>query len=481
MDQIVSGFNNNIFIILLIAVATALFYAMLGEINKRLFDRQRWEVLVAAVVLIAVAAFWITQNHDSILRFAGRLTFWSTSNSGRPVVIGIYPEGGFGTLHKQGLHAALERNADVLDIVDLTATYEAMKTNQASHIAEQLRKLITTRNVVAIVGPPVTEFTETVIRTVYLTGRRPPVFITSAAPRGPIGWNRYDVPLYRINSGIDERAEEFASFATLAVQRGVRLVFLVETGANAEDKIYGSLVLHEIVRRLPDWNDWVESGDKITLIKFRRGKAGEELADREDAVLDETKVIMLLGVGDDYADVVQEYFKASDPRRRAVFGGWMNAYRVESLYRKGRYQWPMLLELTDIQMDRIAGNAEASAFESRFGRISPANRDRAFSFDAGSVVASVFARTLAEKPADAQNTRIDDQFHAAMVTRLSTLQIRGITGPIKFNRVGQNVGLLQTQSRRLTYTIFDGATMRWRPLSGPEELLDTLARSAEPH
>jgi len=456
-------------------IAVGIVGAVISELNKRYVQSQKpvvlWSILATLVLVGGLVTLLENPIRDAWLRASGRLAFDGSRSVGPPVVIGIYPDKAFGPLHRDGLNSAIAKDPS-LQVVNLIAPLEAMKTGKADDLLRQLRTQITTRNVVAVVGPPVTEFTGPVIRAVWQTGRKPPVFITSAAPREPVGWDGAGISLFRVNSGVDERIDEFLELANASIAKGVPLSFLVEQSENSGEKLYGQLVFDAIVAKLPLWDEWMAQR-KISVTYYTRGDiTGERVKSQLDRLTAQPRIIMLLGTGGDYMAVADAFYKAGEPPRAAMLGGWMNAYDAHSKFSSAPYQWNRLFEITDVDIEPSRPRSPDDAhFASLFGELSPAVRDQAFSYDAGIIVADAFRAVRAERRLTGKPVRADGDYLRRMVDRIRRSDRIGVTGPIRFDpKLGQNVAGRGTQSGLMTYAAFDGGG-RWSRLGGPGEVV----------
>ena len=71
----------------------------------------------------------------------------------KPLVIGIYPSNSFGPIRQKALGLALDTH--MVDTIFLnTLTIEELKKNQLYTYEIELKRLLKSRNVLAIVGPP---------------------------------------------------------------------------------------------------------------------------------------------------------------------------------------------------------------------------------------------------------------------------------------------------------------------------------------
>lgn len=370
-----------------------------------------------------------------------------------PVVIGIYPSDSFGPSQKRGLHLALESQAPGTYLIDLEAPLDAMKRRDAPQIIAALKVALRDRNVVAVVGPSVTEFAPLAIAAIGESGRRPALLLTTAGPRRAIGWEDSDLPIFRVGSGVDERARQFAALATEAIERGRRIVFLVERTANDAGQSYGELFFHGISQFLPRWAEWVDSG-RISRVNFERGRSVESLRQLEQAdVFDAENIVIVLGIGGDYAALANAFFAGDAPRRRAVMGGWMTAYAVVPPFADRPLQFDRLFDISDVwaaPADR-ANDAALRIFRREYGDLTPARRDEAVTYDSGLVIAAAIA-SAGSQPTSEQ-----------IVDYLRGRTFRGIAGDIRFGANGQNEGPVGGIAP-LNIVRFDPVTRGWTRL-----------------
>lgn len=458
---------------IILAVASFLLSALLGEIASRGLKQRSARFLGWGVAVIAATAILGFAFRAPLERFtervSGRASFALFAKPGDPVVVGVFPAEAFGPLQKDGLHAALEPHASTLRVIDLEAPLAAMKANDAAALTSELRSLILTQNVVAIVGPPVTEFTRSVVEAVDSTGRPVPIFITSAAPRSAVGWAQARTPLFRVNSGVDERVAEFVSLAEAAVEQNTEIVFLVEQSPNAAEQLYGQILLKAIGEGLPGWAERVRKG-QVSRLNYTRGRIVEDITRwGPDRLFGARRVIVVLGLGSDYRAVMDAFYKAEDPQRQALLGGWMNAYDAEPSMAARRFQYDRLFEITDLSP---AGAPDKRAeFEREFGASSPAMRDQAFAFDAGDLIAHAFEATLADLNRKADTLKADDAFLKRLASHVRADEFSGVTGVMRFAPNGQNLGGGAEGGQLMQIAVYAGPDNGWRYLPDARALL----------
>lgn len=423
-------------------------------------SRWWWAGLGAVALAILAGLWWLT------MRPAGPTSPPPPADM-TPVVIGIYPTDSFGPLQKRGLHLALESQAPGTSLIDLEAPIDAMKRRQAPEVIASLATALRDRNVIAVVGPSVTEFAPQVIAAIAESGRRPALLLTTAGPRRAIGWDGSDLPIFRVGSGVDERARQFADLATGSIAAGRKIVFLVERTANDSGQTYGELFFHAISQYLPQWSAWFEQG-RISRVNFERGRAVESLQALERAnIFDGDNVVFVLGLGSDYAALATAFYKAADPRRRAALGGWMTAYAVGPIFAERPMQYDRLFDISDVwraPADRENDTA-LRVFRREYGDVTPARRDETVTYDSGLVIAAALA---------AVGPAVDPE---AVVAYLRGRRFRGIAGDIMFGANGQNEGPVGGIAP-LNIVRFDPAARDWVRLPSVEPILAAPAERA---
>lgn len=368
-----------------------------------------------------------------------------------PTVIGIYPSDAFGPLQKRGLHLALETAARGTSLVDLQAPLDAMKRQDVPKLVETLIALLRDRNVISIVGPSVTELAPVVIETVEQSGRKPAIFLTTAGPRAAIGWEGSPLPIFRVGSGVDERAKQFANLATRAIAKGRKIVFLVEQTLNESGLSYGELFFQAISAFLPDWKKWVADG-RISRINYERGNAIESLRELEkEEIFDGNNLVLLLGLGGDFKALAEHYFSASLQPRKSVLGSWMTSYAMQPVFEEKPLQTAQLFDISDV----FGANPGAlndpiiQPFTREFGPLTPARRDEAISYDCGVVIAAAIEASQSELTAETLVEFVRGTTH------------QGISGLIRFGKNGQNTGPAGGTTP-LIIVQFDPANRTWR-------------------
>lgn len=417
--------------------------------------------LVAANVVIGAAiggALW-WQEHTKSPQLADTT----------PVVVGIYPSNAFGPSQRQGLHAALESETRDVRLVDLEAPLGDMKTKNAGELLEQLDELLDTGSVSAIVGPPITEFIGQVLDVVEDHPNPPAIFLTTAASRKAVGWNERDLNIFRVGSGVNERAQDFAGLARLLIASDLKMTFLVERVANQSHASYGEVFFDAIAEELPEWAEWAEAS-KISRLDYDRGEILKRLRTIDsDALFGDNRLIFVLGLGGDYSKMIQEFYSVENPDRNAVLASWMTAYALDKPFAEQAYQYRQIVDLTDVGALSITTNLspDVQRFIEQFGDIRPAMRDLALTYDTGRVIVHALREA---------HQRDDLETMADLTTELARVVqdrgFQGVFGDIRFEPDGQNRG----GGRDPVYVMmYDPGQDVWRQVTDMGLLVSKLA------
>jgi len=380
-----------------------------------------------------------------------------------PVVLGIYPNESFGLDQARGLDAAFNDMPQVM-VVELSASLDAMKAREAPDLIERLKTYLAERNVVAIVGPSITEFTPQVLEVVEQSGRDPAIVLTTAASRQDIGWDDSDLPLFRVGSGVDERAEQFARLAENTIASGVELVLAYEKNLDPQQTTYGQLFFRRITERLPQWREWSDQ-NSVRSISYTRGSIMDSFSSpQRRALFDENKMIIVVGLSSDYKDLVQNFYSAGEPPRAALLGGWNTSKAVRDLSAEAAIQYTRLFDMTDVFRSPADTRAlpDSRRFQQEFGELTPALRQEAVAYDSGLVVKQAI-------------TQIEGEVRAEeLVAILRGQRFNGVTGEITFpgegDKWGQNSGTAGG-TRPLYNLNYNPSSTNWSEIESFDALL----------
>jgi len=386
-----------------------------------------------------------------------------------PRVVIIQPSTEFGTLHLQAVRYALEPVAPgAAHIQDCDAPLAELKVGRADVCIEKLKSWLKNEDVVAVVAPAVTEATRAVIKAVDESGLRIPVMVTSAAPRSELFWSGRVVPVYRISSGVDERADELDHLARKFIEAGKNVLLLVEHSINTSTRNYGAQ-LEGFIRGRDEqfWASKLQSG-ALARLEYQPGNMAAS-CEKVRGFATSYPIMFFLGIGGDFRVLVSQCARDISPRPK--FLGFMNAYALEEERLSGAKVLDSVFEITDLDLARpgslSATPESANRFVQRFGNVGPAVRDQAFSYDLGLVLAGALTAIR-----DARRNNPKLSYKGAleiMDSSIGKTNLIGVTGRLRFGPAPENTHM-QNRATDLNLMSVDLRTNRWAP-TGPEALL----------
>jgi hypothetical protein len=377
----------------------------------------------------------------------------------KPTLVGIYPEDQFGIAQRNALQFIEQLHPSDVDVVHLQLPLERMKQGQIRPILRDLHHLLRTRNVLAVIGPSVSEVVAPVLTLIDTVAPEVPTFLLSAiASETFLG--RHKMPLFRLSSGIDARAEEFAAFVDEADRKGAKVRFLVERNAGpTEPEAYGEQLLRRVVGALGDsrWRKLLRE-QVVTMTDFPQGDVAASFPELEQSI-GSADVVILFGVGGDLKEVLERFYRidASGVAPKARIVGWMNAWAFPQLAKRGAYHWQLIFEVTDAPLSsdgQLLGEIQRE-FASKFS-VGPHTRDEIYAFDSGYAPLQAYLSAAKGFPApeNGQYYRV----HGAIRSKIAQS-----LGANPFNLVSGRVVLANggNARERLIYTRFDPRIGTW--------------------
>ena len=400
----------------------------------RLIWKSRWRRLILTVIAIVTLGFAAYPTIVWLREFLPQMHPFPAN----PVIISIQPKTEFGNLRADGLTRGLS-SASSLGIVRISGDIAEMKARRLDVVLGELRKRLAEHNALAVVGPSISECTIDVLDCVQASGLKVPVIIESSSPRDSLAWKDRPFPLFRLSSGIDERAVEVAMIARGLMNAGGTVAFLVERADGAES--YGELLYRHT-------RSHIDSSmlKRIQTKYFDVSHAGEIVHQPEIAELFAgDAVIFLFGLGNDFHSVMDAFLRLESKPARARLIGVMCAYKTSPSLLQGGYRRSQIIELTDVSpmsqgLTERARETWQNAYRS--GPFDPALRDQAFSFDAGICLAAAMQDVLRRRNTNPGMTYEDAL--AQVASWLMNTTVDGASGRIAFraeaNSRGQNAG-----------------------------------------
>jgi len=350
-----------------------------------------------------------------------------------PSVVAIYSRGDFGELHLKGLLGILHESG--LHVVELGVPSKTLKEPGLDEDAfskavdEPLRRALMTNEVVAVVGPCHTNAVPRVLGIVQAVNPGIPVFIESPISREALGVSPESRqlsnlgPVYRISSGVEERALELKNKLQ---HYGERAVVVWEPSGHGRD-LLGAL------RRTGALD-----GIRTSRADRWRAKPGD--------------VAMYLGVRAGYDEVLRR--RLPDTQVVSCMMGW----RIDQMGEHAN-----LFDISDLVPGSVSDNFLASEDDKErlaslcpSGVIEPSMRDEMFSFEAGLVLREAWTDALHNQTSSAA---YGDALHGLTTAIERPSGFQGAEGTVRFSRGGGQD--LEVQDKFGTWQrLTDG---QWRP------------------
>jgi len=376
-----------------------------------------------------------------------------------PKIAIIQGKGGFGELHRQAVKYALQPITPTKAFcLDCEQSLADIKLGRPDPCMDQLRKWLDNQDVVAVVGPSATEATRLIIDTINDSGYRVPVFATSAAPRTELQWQGVTIPVFRISSGIDERAEELAKLTHYLVDHEIHVLFLVEHNRNTNVATYGEHLENSIRKLDPDYWEGRLNNGSVSRLEYETGHIDNN-CNLLNTDVRKKQIIFLLGIGDDFSSVVSQCYASGNSIAKLL--GFMNAYAINPSNKTSQSSLANVFEITDLDLSRIEGGDRPPAtshFEDKFGPLTPAVRDQAFSYDVGTILLGALDNL--HKATSANPTLKYRDALTIMTNAIERTDLNGMTGHIQFDTKQQGTHL-QNVLTKLALTRYDANKRKW--------------------
>lgn len=357
-----------------------------------------------------------------------------------------------------------------------TVTVDDMKKGLLGELCESLTHVLQAENVLAVVGPSITEASLDVLNAIRAVVLHRPILLECSGAAHLAGFREADVvPGFRINSTIEQRAHLTAQMISAAVDAELEVAVLVEQQGLHEPKSYGEYLLSETIPLVTNWRGLFSAG-KIHTHRFD-GSDEKSLAGLSDKLVDTPKLLLVLGMGYHIRAVADRHFRVASSEKSKqlpILAGWMAAYAYDGI--RDDVRTDRIIELTDLDLSVDSSVANASGlFKSQFGELTPALRDTAFSFDAGVVCVEAFQQ-LCQKLnySDEACPWVDEVFLSAFVQQLRETQLIGVTGPIAFDGpLGEN------KARQLQAMRYSRNEARWTAIQNLPEFFKEMIKSVD--
>lgn len=419
-------------------------------------------IFALVVFLPAEAVLWHSPFHKEETAEMKEDLVAEVTNS-KPVLVGIYPSDSFGKGQRSAVQWVGELFPNQVGVVHLELPIAQMKEGDLDPLLDQIAEVIRTRNVLAVIGPSVTETVNPVLDLLEKAGPQIPVFLLSAISAQGFSASARDQPIFRLSAGIDARAQEFSAFIENALEEGTKIHCLVEARVEPDDpEPYGEQLFDRVVDEMGESWQELRAHNQVVVGRYPHGKI-EDLFPTLRESITQDEVLIHFGVGGDMARLVGTLFvrdpQAPFPRARAV--GWMNAWALDSLVRERGVSWQNVFEITDgmiTEQGDVLG-VPGERFAAKFP-VGPQSRDELYAFD------SAYLAVLAYQMLESRLGTLDPGHYyelTGLLQREIVASLQGATFDLASGRVSlRNGGNAQA---RLVYTQFDPANERWKRAS----------------
>ncbi|WP_343307973.1 hypothetical protein AAHN97_12530 [Chitinophaga niabensis] len=420
-------------------------------VKEQIDKKHKQYILQVTVVIIFIVLFFLTAIL-LLFKWPGQKETSSIFKSVRftkevPKVVGIYPKDTFGPDQKKGLHAGL-RNADLaFKVIDLDfLSTSQMKTGDIQPLLDTLQQLIRSENVIAIVGPSVTECTDDILELMLQLKSKIPIFITSAASQDFLKWKKFsnNVHLFRTGSGIDQRADLIANFLKETdITRNS--LFLIED--NKEHKTFGRMYYEQLVNRSDILSNAIAYRHIDTF--YYNLEDFPRMYKYLNKEISKYECIFILGVGECFTRIIDSFYvpfryKGKLPK----IGGWMNAYSLNNRLGKPETQLynNKIFEITDINLHRalnydVSPDKHIRNFEKFIGhRLNPGARDIGIAYDAAICISETYqaiSDSLERKGTD-DFLKLDNKTLNIFAALMKSIPFEGVLSKVRFTNEGIN-------------------------------------------
>jgi hypothetical protein len=138
-------------------------------------------------------------------------------------IIAIFPLDSFGPNCRDGFLTAMHAETNIMPVMIDDVTIAEMKAGKTQLIDQHLRNAFATYNVLGVIGPPISEIAFQIASSVADLNSKVPVLLTD--PIWPI--LRQRLPMFRVGSGVGQRAAEVQTFLTHLLSQGKKIVSIM--------------------------------------------------------------------------------------------------------------------------------------------------------------------------------------------------------------------------------------------------------------
>lgn len=365
-------------------------------------------------------------------------------------VVAIYPSDSFGPDCHEGFVAAMRAFPTATAVTVDSTTIADMKAGRTQAIEQDLRKVFSAYNVVGVVGPPITEIAFPIASLIADLNSKTPVLLTTAISASDPTWPmlKKRIPLFRVGSGIGQRAQEVQTLLKHLLARQQKIVFLVERHSEDAPRSFGLRFFDEVETQMNFFSHIAPK--EYQRFTFPSNQINAEFKKIQDFVAEENTVLFLMGLDFQMRALIEEFYRKQPDRAapRAKLVGWMNAHVLNSMFQREEYYSDLILEISDFSRrgSQTALNTSWSPDVTK--------RDAMNYHDSTLVILNALD-SLTRNDALPKDEPGFVKFLDHLSNEIARTDIIGVGGRIRFDSSGQNVG------RSLVFLTFDSEKKFW--------------------
>jgi len=411
-----------------------------------------WMSLIAMRPLRLPWLGWLVLFVSALIIF----TLWSYSmppTLKKLAVVAIYPSDSFGPDCHEGFVSAMRAFPNAKPVKIDGATIADMKAGRMQSIEQGLRKAFSDYRVVGVVGPPISEISLQVVSLVVQLNPKVPVLLTSAISANDPTWQfKRHIPLFRVGSGIGQRAKEVQTLLKQLHTRQQRIVFLIENHSEGEPRSFGHRFFDEVENQMG--SNLKSGARKYHRLIFPSRHIDAEFQTIKNLVAEENTVLFLMGLDFQMRDLVEEFYRKQPDRTipRAKLIGWMNAHALNTVFQRGDYYSNLVLEISDFSRSGSQAVPQTSW-------IPDITKRDAMNYHDSTLVILNAIGALSKNEGLPQDEPGYVRFLSQLGEAIAETEVTGIGGRIHFDASGQNDG------RSLVFLTFESEKKSWTEIS----------------
>lgn len=372
-------------------------------------------------------------------------------------IVAIYPSDSFGPACREGFEAALKSAPDVRPVMIESTSIADMKAGRLDQVQRELEAAMKKFNVLGVVGPPISEIAFQTADRIATLDHRVPVLLTAAVSASDPQWQmlRDRLPLFRVGSGIGQRAQKVQGLLQYLLGQKKKIYFLTEVSPEGAPRAFGSRFFDELENQMIHASQI--GRDRYEKLAFQPDRI-EAIFPSLAPIMAEDAVIFILGLDFQMKRLIEEFYRQQPGRLapRCTLIGWMNAHMLDATFRSGDYYTDRVVDISDLSW------SNAAEFKEVAWRQNVAKRDAMIYHDSALVLLRALQPNLPQGNKPVSRSALAKVL-AATTDALAQTDIVGIGGTVRFDGTGQN-------TRPLIFLKFNSERKDWTKSEQPSDL-----------